>query len=435
MDRIIRTSARTGLLIVAFLLHASAQDRYLVRAPISQIGNIAARHNLTIIRSFDGSGKDLHLVAAPPGADVQRTIQGLHADESVQGVEPDASVSLPETFPGAPLRQMGIPDAAPVSDRTLVNYYGTSAWDAYVNQPAAFVIKVAQAHIFATGAGTVAFLDTGVDVGNLVIANSLVAGYDFTRNIAGGSEMADIDQSTTSILDQSTTSILDQSTTSILDRSKLPSAFGHGTMVAGLIHLVAPAAKLMPVKVFSSNGTSTLSNVVNGIYWAVDHGANVISMSFNSTQSSSELKNAINYANSHGLICVASVGNDGTQNPSVFPAGYLSQVIGVASTNNSDIRSTFSNYGNTLVDVAAPGEGDVTLYPGNNYAEGWGTSFSAPLVAGGAALLVQLGGNHINVAQATQAILQAIPTGQGLGAGEVDLFQACLYELIHGGWR
>ena len=435
MDRIIRTSARTGLLIVAFLLHASAQDRYLVRAPISQIGNIAARHNLTIIRSFDGSGKDLHLVAAPPGADVQRTIQGLHADESVQGVEPDASVSLPETFPGAPLRQMGIPDAAPVSDRTLVNYYGTSAWDAYVNQPAAFVIKVAQAHIFATGAGTVAFLDTGVDVGNLVIANSLVAGYDFTRNIAGDSEMADIDQSTTSILDQSTTSILDQSTTSILDRSKLPSAFGHGTMVAGLIHLVAPAAKLMPVKVFSSNGTSTLSNVVNGIYWAVDHGANVISMSFNSTQSSSELKNAINYANSHGLICVASVGNDGTQNPSVFPAGYLSQVIGVASTNNSDIRSTFSNYGNTLVDVAAPGEGDVTLYPGNNYAEGWGTSFSAPLVAGGAALLVQLGGNHINVAQATQAILQAIPTGQGLGAGEVDLFQACLYELIHGGWR
>ena len=435
MDRIIRTSARTGLLIVAFLLHASAQDRYLVRAPISQIGNIAARHNLTLIRSFTGSATNLHVVAAPPGADVQRTIQGLRADASVGGVESDASVSLPETFPGAPLRQMGLPDPAPLSDHTLVKYYGASAWDAYVNQPAVFVIKVAQAHAFATGAGTVAFLDTGVDTGNLVLAGCLVQGYDFTRNIAGGSEMADIDQSTTSILDQSTTSILDQSTTSILDRSKLPSAFGHGTMVAGLIHLVAPAAKLMPVKVFSSNGTATLSNVVNGIYWAVDHGANVISMSFNSTQSSSELKNAINYANSHGLICVASVGNDGKQNPSVFPAGYLSQVIGVASTNNSDIRSTFSNYGNTLVDVAAPGEGDVTLYPGNNYAEGWGTSFSAPLVAGGAALLVQLGGNHINVAQATQAILQAIPTGQGLGAGEVDLFQACLYELIHGGWR
>jgi subtilisin family serine protease len=459
MDRTVCTLARIGLLGLAFLMQASAQDRYLVRAPSSQIGNVAARNHLTLIRSLEGSAGNLHLVAAPTGADVQRTIQGLHADVSVQGVETDASVRLPETSPGASLRQMGLPDPAPLSDRTLVKYYGTSAWNAYVNQPAAFVIKVAQAHLFAIGSGTVAILDTGVDTSHLVIANSLVAGYDFTRNIAGGSEMADIDQSTTSILDQSTTSILDQSTTSILDkkgalvlnqsttsildqsttsildRSKLPSAFGHGTMVAGLIHLVAPAAKLMPVKVFSGDGTATLSNVVSGIYWAVDHGADVISMSFSSTQSSTELKKAIDYANSQGVICVASAGNDGAQNPSVFPAGYQSQVIAVASTNNQNVRSSFSNYGNTLVDVAAPGEGVVTLYPGNNYAEGWGTSFSAPLVAGGAALLVQLGGNRFNVAQANQAISQAIPTGQGLGAGELDLFQASLYEIFHGGWR
>jgi subtilisin family serine protease len=461
MDKKLRTLARAGLLIAGFLLQVSAQDRYLVRAPSSEIGKVAARHHLTLIRSLEGSARNLHLVATPAGEDAQRTIQGLHADAFVEGVESDASVSLPETSPRVPLRQMWLPDPAPLSDRALVKYYGTSAWNAYVNQPAAFVIKMPLAHIFATGSATVAILDTGVDFRHLVIANSLVTGYDFTRNIAGGSEMADIDQSTTSILDQSTTSILDQSTTSILDqqgalvlnqsttsildqsttsildrnRSKLPSAFGHGTMVAGLIHLVAPAAKLMPVKVFSGNGSATLSNVVNGIYWAVDHGADVISMSFSSTESSPELKKAIDYANSNGVICVASAGNDGQQNPPVFPAGYHSQVIAVASTNNQNIRSTFSNYGNTLVDVAAPGEGVVTLYPGNNYAEGWGTSFSAPLVAGGAALLVQLGRNHIDVTQAEQALSQAIPTGQGLGAGELDLFQACLYQLLHGGWR
>jgi subtilisin family serine protease len=454
MDRKIRMLSRAGFLAVAFLLCASAQDRYLVRAPSSQIGNIAARHNLTLIRSLEGSAGNLHLVAAPAGADVQRTMHGLQADASVQGVEPDLPVSLPETSAGAPLRQMGLPDPAPVSDHTLVNYYGTSAWDAYVNQPAAFVIKVAQAHAFANGSGAVvAFLDTGVDFSQPVLAHSLVAGWDFTRNIANGSEMADVDQSTDSILDQSTdsildqkaalvlnqstTAILDQSTDSILDqvRSKLPSAFGHGTMVAGLIHLVAPAAKLMPVKVFTGAGTSTLSNIVSGIHWAVDHGADVINMSFSSTQSSTELQAAIAYANSQGVICVASAGNDGEQNPPVFPAGYQSQIIAVASTNNQDIRSTFSNYGNALVDVAAPGEGIVTLYPGNNYAEGWGTSFSAPLVTGGAALLVQLGRNHVNVVQADQAISQAIPTGQGLGAGELDLFQACLYQLVHGGWR
>jgi thermitase len=119
----------------------------------------------------------------------------------------------------------------------------------------------------------------------------------------------------------------------------------------------------------------------------------------------------------------------------VYPAGYHTSVMGVASTNDQDIRSSFSNYGNALVTVAAPGEGVVTLYPGSNYAEGWGTSFSAPLVAGGAALLVQLGGNNFSEAQAAQAISQAVPTGQGLGAGELDLFQACFYEFSHGGWR
>lgn len=455
MYRRIRLLARTGLLVVATLLRVSAQDRYLVRAPKLEIGNIAARHNLTIIRSFEGSAGNLHVVSAPAGADVQTTIRRLQADASVQGVEPDLPINLPETSAGAPLRQLGLPDPAPISDHTLVKYYGTSAWDAYVNQPAVFVIKLSLAHYFATGSGTVvAVLDTGVDPKQPVLANSLLAGYDFTRNIAGGSEMADVDQSTDSILDdyqstdsildqiaalvltQSTTAILDQSTDSILDqkKSKLPSAFGHGTMTAGLIHLVAPAAKIMPVKVFTGTGTSSLSNIVSGIYWAVDHGADVISMSFSSTESSQALQAAIAYANAKGVICVAAAGNDGAQTM-VYPAGYHSSVMGVASTNNQDIRSSFSNYGNTLVTVAAPGEGVVTLYPGNNYAEGWGTSFSAPLVAGGAALLVQLGGSQLNEAQAAQAISQAIPTGQGLGAGELDLLQACFYEFSHGGWR
>ena len=448
MDKKIRTLARGGLLVMAFLLQASAQDRYLVRAPSPEIGNIAARHDLTVIRSFEGSARNLHLVAAPAGANAQRTMQGLQADPSVNAVEPEFPISLPETAAGAPLRQMGIPDPAPLWDHTLVPYYGTPAWDAYVNQPAAFVINLAQAHALATGSGTVAVLDTGVDFSQPVLANSLVAGYDFTRNIPGGSEIADIDQSTDSILDQSTDSILDQlaalilnqSTTAILDQSTdsildqgpspLPPAFGHGTMVAGLVHLVAPTAMIMPVKVFTATGSSTLSNIVGGIYWAVDHGANVISMSFSATQSSYELQYAINYANSKGVICVAAAGNSGEQ-IMVYPAGYHSSVMGVASTNNQDIRSTFSNYGNNLVSVAAPGEGVVTLYPGNNYAEGWGTSFSAPLVAGGAALLVQLGGvggNLVNEAQVAQAISQANPIGQGLGAGELDLFQACSYE-------
>jgi subtilisin family serine protease len=159
-------------------------------------------------------------------------------------------------------------------------------------------------------------------------------------------------------------------------------------------------------------------------------------MSFSSTQPSSELLAAITYANSKGVVCVASVGNDGKQ-MMVYPAGYHSLVIGVASTNNQETLSSFSNYGPQLVTLAAPGEAVVTLYPGNNYAEGWGTSFAAPLVSGGAAMLVQMGGSRVNEAQATQALSQADPTGQGLGAGELDLPKACSDELqlLHGGGK
>ena len=64
--------------------------------------------------------------------------------------------------------------------------------------------------------------------------------------------------------------------------------------------------------------------------------------------------------------------------------------MGVASTNNQDQRSSFSNYGNQIVWVAAPGEGVITTYPFGLYAAGWGTSFSSPMVSGTASLLLNL---------------------------------------------
>jgi len=191
-------------------------------------------------------------------------------------------------------------------------------------------------------------------------------------------------------------------------------------MTAGIIHLVAPTARLLPVKVFDVNGGSCLWLIVQGIYYAVEQGAKVISMSFSMRQSSVELQRAIAYANSMGVVLVASAGNEG-QPIVVYPAGYK-QVLGIGSTDNQDVRSTFSNYG-SVVALAAPGEAIVTTYPQNRYAAGWGTSFSAPFVAGGAALLVQLNG-QITPSAARQALSQAVPVGQGLGAGRLDLARA-----------
>jgi thermitase len=190
-------------------------------------------------------------------------------------------------------------------------------------------------------------------------------------------------------------------------------------MVIGIIHLVAPTAKLLPVKAFSANGSGSLSNILAGIYYAVQNNANVINMSFDLTASSTELKNAINYANNHNVICVASSGNDGEQEM-VYPAG-MQYVMGVASTNNQDQRSSFSNYGNQIVWVAAPGEGVITTYPFATYAAGWGTSFSSPMVAGTASLIVnmqpQFGEN-----QAAWAISHAKWISSNMGNGRLDVY-------------
>jgi subtilisin family serine protease len=155
----------------------------------------------------------------------------------------------------------------------------------------------------------------------------------------------------------------------------------------------------------------------------VDHNASVLNMSFSTTQPSAALEKAIAYANSKGVICVAAAGNNGRAEV-VYPGAY-SKVIDVASINNDSIRSLFSNYG-SQIELAAPGEAVITTYPGNRYAQVWGTSFSAPMAAGGAALLVGMNGN-ITPAQARNALMQAVRIGQELGAGQLNLLQAVTY--------
>lgn len=281
-------------------------------------------------------------------------------------------------------------------DRTPYSYYGATVWHGYVFQTGNVLIRTDATHAAygTAGAGvTVADIDTGVDPNHPVLKNSLVAGYDFTRNQSGGSEMSDVSQSTVAVLDstetaqvsQSTVAVLDQSTVAVLDGGGY-QAFGHGTMTAGIIHLVAPQATIMPLKAFSANGSAYNSNILRAIYYAVGHGAKVINMSFNYTTYSQELANAVNYATANGVICVAAAGNNGEQ-LTVYPAA-LKNVIDVASTNDQDGPSTFSNYGAPPVWLAGPGEGVMTTYPFGSYAAGWGTSFSTPMVTGTAALMV-----------------------------------------------
>jgi thermitase len=158
--------------------------------------------------------------------------------------------------------------------------------------------------------------------------------------------------------------------------------------VAGIIHLTAPKAKIMPLKAFKADGSGVLSDVLRGIYKATQSEAKVINMSFSFDSASKELENAITYATGKGVVAAASTGNDGKK-INVYPAAY-STVMGVASTTDWDTLSSFSNYGTSVAWIAAPGEAIVSTYPMGTYAAAWGTSFSTPFATGAAALLAEM---------------------------------------------
>jgi subtilisin family serine protease len=374
---------------------------------------------------IDGSLGKLFLVTAPSGIDPNAFLQTLRSQPGVTNAELDALLKVMQsTAPAAP---SGLWDSTPV------NYFGTTVRRGYVAQPAGTIVRLpdTQSAFNATGAGIVADIDTGVDPNHPVLKPVLLSGYDFIRNQPIGSEMTDFTgapppPNSTNIanVNQATVAVLDQSTAAVLDGGPQYAAFGHGTMVAGIIHLVAPTAQIMPLKAFQANGTGYLSDILRAIYFAVQNSAKVINMSFSLPTYSWEMAQAAKFAVRHQVICVASAGNDGKEEM-VFPAG-LASVMGVGSTANNDTRSTFSNYGENLVWVAAPGEGVITTYPFGTYAAGWGTSFSTPMVSGAAALLLSVSPN-CNESCAEKSVAKAVPLSSDLGNGRLDVYQAVSY--------
>jgi hypothetical protein len=321
------------------------------------------------------------------------------------------------------------PDA--LYDQTPVTYFGATVRRGYVNQPATEIVRIAatQSQFNVSGSGIVAVIDTGVDPNHPALVPVLLPGYDFTRGRESADEKGDIQQSTAAVVDgvqpawvnQSTAAVVDQSTAAVVDSSQY-AAFGHGTMVAGIVHLVAPNAWILPLKAFSADGSGYTSDVIRAVYRAVNANAKVLNMSFSFSSASHELSQALNFANRNYVICVASAGNDGS-NVAVYPAAYSNRVMGVASTTNTDTRSSFSNYGQPQVWVAAPGEGIVTTYPWGTYAAAWGTSFSAPFVSGAAALLLDVNGSATE-STAAQSIAHAKVLSSDLANGRLDLYQA-----------
>jgi cell division septation protein DedD len=125
--------------------------------------------------------------------------------------------------------------------------------------------------------------------------------------------------------------------------------------------------------------------IANGIIWATDNGAQVINMSLGGPTYSQTLEDAVNYAWNHGVVIVAAAGN--SNSTTAFYPAFFTNVIAVGATDAQDAKASFSNYGSSWVDIAAPGVNVYSTYKNATYASLSGTSMATPFVSGTAALV------------------------------------------------
>ncbi len=250
-------------------------------------------------------------------------------------------------------------------------YVDTNGPDLFSAQFAAGTLGLGAAHLTSTGQGTVvAVLDTGIDATHPQLQG---------RVLAGGFNFIDGNDNTDDVGDG--------------------ELVGHGTFVASLVTLVAPDARILPIRVLDDDGVGTDWSVAVGIQYAIDHGVEVINLSLSSTHDSKVIEEAIDRAAAFGIVTVSAAGNFGTDVPQFPAAADESPVLGVAAVDEQNVKASFSSYNRKLT-LAAPGantylatgEPDplhsiIGAQPGGRWAMSEGTSFATALVSGGAALI------------------------------------------------
>ena len=328
-------------------------------------------------------------VLVPTGRTSQQLTAELSLDTRVVSVRPNLLMDTPE------------------SRQSSVGFNeGFKAPQEFWDQDVSERLGLPQAHALTLGSGVlVAILDTGIDPSHVLFQNRIdPRGWDY---VAGDANPTDGPTGT----DSNGNGIPDE-------------AAGHGSHVAGLVLLVAPQARLLPMRVLDSDGRGNAFVIATAIEDAVGLGAKVINLSLGMTSESPVIDEAIEFAHSAGVVVVAAGGNRGAESPEEYPAAG-SGAIGVAATTIADTRASFSNYGDYLK-LGAPGVALRSAYWDGGYAVWSGTSMSTPLVAGAAAMLI---GQHptwtpFQVLARLQATASPVPPGEQIGAGRLNVAAA-----------
>ncbi|MBI3241834.1 MAG: S8 family serine peptidase [Chloroflexi bacterium] len=311
------------------------------------VDDINATYQTTTLKSL-APADGIYLLQTPPGKDAQILAETIELDLRLSFVELNFLGQAPEADPRGISRWGGM-DAAP-----------------YSSQYAADLLGLAQAQVISRGAGVVvAVIDTGAQLDHPALAASFTAArHDF---IDGD----DVPDDVFSGLDGDGDGVADE-------------AAGHGTHVAGIVHLVAPEAQIMPLRVLDTDGNGDVFTVAEAIMYAIHNGANVINLSLGTPSKSDMLKEVIRTATRNGVVVVAAAGNLNSKEPQ-YPAANEC-ALSVTAVGPGSIKSDFANFSGG-VDFAAPGESIYSTFPKDGYAWWSGTSMAAPFVAGQAALI------------------------------------------------
>lgn len=308
----------------------------------------------------------IQFVAGVPADKAQQVLRG-HGLKEVQEID-SIRVKRVKVAPQA-LEQVKAalqknPHVKFVENNFIADAGGIPNDPSYPNQWHLGKIAAPSAWDITTGMSTVdiAIVDSGVDSNHPDLAAKILPGWNFLN---GTNDTHDV--------------------------------LGHGTAVAGTAAAIGNNAAgvaglawengIMPLVVLDASDYATYSNIANAITYATDHGVRIINVSIGGTSSSSTLQNAVNYAWNKGALVFACAMNNGVSTPN-YPAA-CTNAIAVASTDSSDNRSSFSNYG-TWITVSAPGSYIYTTNNGGGYGAWNGTSFSTPLTAGLGALVLSV---------------------------------------------